>query len=130
MLWISVIIAVFLLAGASYVLQARWKKHRLSGVAKKRTLLRLQQLDVIHDLHRRVLEADSILDAALGELGYTGSMADKLRKAEKYIVDLEAVWRAHKVRNRIAHEPGMQLTENQAQLATSSLVRATKRFCS
>ena len=55
------------------------------------------------DPQRRVLEAEKILDQALKILGFSGSMADKLRVAGPRFSDVQKVWDAHKLRNKIAH---------------------------
>ena len=56
-------------------------------------------------------------------------MGDKLRRAGKYIPDLDDVWRAHKLRNRIAHEPGLTLSYRDVESALAALEKAVLRFC-
>ena len=51
-----------------------------------------------------VLEADKLLDYVLGKYGYQGSLGEKLKKASKLFSDLNGVWEAHKLRNKLAHE--------------------------
>ncbi|MFH1284369.1 MAG: hypothetical protein ABIH78_02150 [Candidatus Peregrinibacteria bacterium] len=51
-----------------------------------------------------VMDADKILDYALLRKGFEGSLGEKLRTAGPRFTDLDGVWRAHKLRNRIAHE--------------------------
>lgn len=52
-----------------------------------------------------IIEADIILEELLSELGYAGvSVGDKLKGAPSSFRTIEQAWRAHSVRNRIAHE--------------------------
>ena len=80
------------------------------------------------DPARRVLETEKVLDGILNSLGYEGSLADKLRRGGARLPDIEAIWAAHKLRNRIAHEPGITVTEKEAQLAVGAFARVIRRF--
>ena len=52
-----------------------------------------------------ILSADKLLDKALKESGITGeTMGDRLKQADKLLENINGVWAAHKLRNRIAHE--------------------------
>lgn len=51
-----------------------------------------------------IMEADKLLHYVLKKHGFDGTVADCLKKSEKYLADKEAVWFAHKLRNRLAHE--------------------------
>lgn len=54
-----------------------------------------------------IIEADIILEELLSELGYAGtSVGDKLKSAPSSFRTIEQAWRAHNVRNRIAHDGG------------------------
>lgn len=53
---------------------------------------------------KAILDADKILDKTLEIMGYQGSVAEKLKKAKTRFSNNNAVWRAHKLRNKIAHE--------------------------
>mgnify|MGYP001560337156 CR=1 FL=1 len=64
-----------------------------------------------------IIEADKMLDELLVVLGYQGaSLGDRLLAVEKGdMLSLDEAWEAHKYRNRIAHETGMQVTEREAK---------------
>lgn len=51
-----------------------------------------------------VLDADKLLDYALSKKGFAGSVGEKLKAAGPRFSDLDGVWRAHKLRNHVAHE--------------------------
>jgi len=127
--WLFLVIVIVGLAAYGVWLRKKWRRNRLNSSAKDRAVRRLAQLSTLQDPHRRVLEADAILEATLTDLGYTGTMADKLKKAGRYIPGLNDVWRAHKLRNRIAHEPGTIVAERDIDEAVLALKRAVEKFC-
>ena len=52
-----------------------------------------------------ILSADKLLDKALKESGVPGeTMGDRLKQSDRLLQDINGVWAAHKMRNRIAHE--------------------------
>ena len=75
-----------------------------------------------------IIEADSILDDLLKEIGYEGeTVAEKLRAAG----DGEAIgwaWEAHKMRNKIAHEGGTDITQREAKRIIELYERVFKKF--
>lgn len=76
-----------------------------------------------------VSEADKLLDAALQAINLPGErMADRLKAAEgRWGREFSnEVWRAHKLRNQLAHEVGMQLAPGQAKIAVSTFQRALR----
>ncbi|MBI3632702.1 MAG: hypothetical protein HY226_00240 [Candidatus Vogelbacteria bacterium] len=67
-----------------------------------------------------LIDADKLLEVALKLEGYEGeSIGDRLKTAESMgsFVALQDAWEAHKVRNRIAHESGFELTKREARRA-------------
>ncbi len=75
-----------------------------------------------------IIEADNILDNILKEIGYEGeTLGDRLKSAG----DSESVqqaWEAHKVRNAIAHEGGVELTQREAKRVIGLYESVFKRF--
>jgi len=64
-----------------------------------------------------ILEADSMLDSMLEEMGYRGEgVGEKLKSAEiSDFTTLDSAWEAHKVRNAIAHQDaGFLITKREA----------------
>lgn len=97
---------------------------KLSGASLKRVQQAWSHVESLQDPVRKVMEADKVLDLALGELGYSGSVADKLKKAGPRIKNLQSVWDAHKLRNTLAHETGAHVDQSAADRAISSLRKA------
>lgn len=57
-----------------------------------------------------IFEADKLLDYALKARGYSGdTMGERLKSANRSFMNSNAVWQAHKLRNRLAHEQNVQL---------------------
>lgn len=64
-----------------------------------------------------IIEADKIIDKILVLKDYKGeSMAERMTSIDKNeLKSIELLWEAHKIRNRIAHQPGFKLDYNQAK---------------
>jgi len=74
-----------------------------------------------------VIDADKLLDKALIEMGIPGkTMGDRLKKTGDKFSNLNSVWRAHKLRNAIAHESGFEISHKQAANALSVYKQALK----
>ncbi len=102
-IWIAIgsliVLAALVLAGVV------WKTRRrgMSAAAKAKVEKALQLAMNQQDSVRRVWAMDTVLDLTLGELGFGGSLGDKLKKAGPRIPNIQAVWEAHKLRNQLAH---------------------------
>jgi hypothetical protein len=127
MTWLYILLAVIMVLGAVFLLRPRGKK--LSAQDKQELLRHWDRVRSQQDPHRRVLDADAVIAQLLGKLGYQGSMADKLKRAAKQVPDLNAVWAAHKLRNRIAHEPGAAVADAEADRAVRALEKVLRKFC-
>ena len=72
-----------------------------------------------------VISADKLLDQAMREVGVTGeSMGERLKNAKSRFRNNDSVWRAHKLRNRIAHEGNITISNQQTQGALGSFKQA------
>ena len=74
-----------------------------------------------------IIEGDKLLDKAMVEMGISGkTMGDRLKKAGGRFTNLNAVWRAHKLRNMIAHESDVEISYKQAFNALAVYKQALK----
>ena len=74
-----------------------------------------------------VIEADKLLDKAMIEMGIPGkTMGERLKKCGDRFTHLNAVWRAHKLRNAIAHETDLEIGYKQASNALAIYKQALK----
>ena len=74
-----------------------------------------------------IIDGDKLLDKAMVEMGIPGkTMGDRLKRAGDKFTQLDAVWRAHKIRNMIAHESDFELSYRQAANALAIYKQALK----
>lgn len=74
-----------------------------------------------------VIDADKLMDEALKKRNYHGkTMGERLVAAQHDISDNDAVWYAHKLRNRLVHEPTMRLRKNEAKNALAGFRQGLK----
>ncbi len=70
-----------------------------------------------NDWKMAIIESDIILEEMLEKMGYIGdTIANKLKQIEKSdFQTVEKAWKAHKVRNRIAHDPNFVLNKKETE---------------
>lgn len=74
-----------------------------------------------------IINGDKLLDKALIEMGAPGkTMGDRLKREGGRFTNLNAVWRAHKMRNAIAHEADYEVSYKQAYNALQVYKQALK----
>jgi hypothetical protein len=127
-----IVIDALLIAGFVYALVKGWdyrppieiqekpKKPRTLRRAvfeeRWRRVLKRASLASPDSLRMAVVEADSLVNDVLGQLGFEGKhMADRLvnLNPDEYAT-LNALWRAHRVRNDLVHTPGFFLSPEDA----------------
>lgn len=73
------------------------------------------------DARMLVIEADSIADLALQRLGYSGTdMGERMKSLSPTYPHTEKFWELHKLRNNLAHQPGMQVDIKELESAIHS----------
>jgi hypothetical protein len=71
--------------------------------------------------HMAVINADKLLDSALKDKGVRGSnMGERLKNSSQSFTNLNSIWTAHKLRNRIAHEDNVTVSDEQARRALNT----------
>ena len=74
-----------------------------------------------------ILNADKLLDRALVEMGVPGkTMGERLKRIPSKFTDINGVWRVHKLRNALAHEPDFEVSWRQASNALRIYKQALK----
>ncbi|MEX0881274.1 MAG: hypothetical protein WEC17_00040 [Candidatus Saccharimonadales bacterium] len=69
-----------------------------------------------------VIDADKLLDEALKRKGYKGkTMGERLVAAQRALSNNDGIWYAHKLRNRLVHEPSVRLRKNDAKNALAGI---------
>jgi len=118
--------------------KAREYSEALSGEAagKKRTVKVWKEIVAnleSGDPARRkyaVIEADKVLDELLKMSGYHGEdMGERLKQiTSAQLSNIEDIWQAHKVRNRIAHESDFQVGASDAERIIDAYGRAFRQL--
>ena len=126
--WIAIGLLVIAAAVVLLGVYAKTRKRGMSGGSKEKVEKALRQAIAQQDPVRRVLAADSVLDLALTELGFNGSLGDKLQKAGPRIPNIQAVWDAHKLRNRLAHEHDANASPAETDRAVRVLEHAVRHL--
>lgn len=83
------------------------------------------------DWRRAILEADSLLEEIIEKVGYEGkTFGERLSRIHPaQFQNLDGLWEAHKVRNRIAHESGhYSLSKEQTDLVLALFQKALKEL--
>ena len=77
-----------------------------------------------------IISADSLIDKILGLSGYHGEgLGDRLKQIEPSDLDsLNDLWEAHKIRNRIAHEPDLHLSRDESLRALHRYEKTLKEL--
>lgn len=74
-----------------------------------------------------ILNADKLVDQALHDCGVAGNtMGERMKTAKSKWSRADAIWEAHKLRNRIAHETDITVSYDQARRALAGFKRALK----
>lgn len=83
--------------------------------------------DDVSTQYMAILSADKLLDKALKILRYKGeTMGERMTSASRVFSKREAVWAAHKMRNRIAHEDSVKISIGLTKRALTSFKKALK----
>lgn len=85
------------------------------------------EVNETHSLAMAVIGADKLVDRAMQELNIPGkTMGDRLKSAPKRFSDINGLWAAHKLRNKLAHEVNFQVDKRTVAQAIASFKRALK----
>jgi hypothetical protein len=106
----------------------RYRSRRLRGRQLSRIEREWNVIERLQDPAKKIMEADKILDEALRLLDYQGSLGEKLKKAGPRFSNLDALWRAHKLRNRLAHELRMEVSAQQSSEAIGAFRKALREL--
>ena len=76
----------------------------------------------VQDLAFAIIEADKLVDTILESGGFPGdTMAERMKRiSEHELPSIEALWSAHKLRNKIVHDAGFEVGEGEAREALRS----------
>jgi hypothetical protein len=121
-------LAVLALITVVTVTTIAFQRERISPQDRGQLLRQWKHVETVSDPGRRVLEAEKVVDGLLTALHCTGSFGDKLKAAGPLLGDVESLWKAHKVRNRLAHEAGFSVSDEESRRAVAAFERTLMRF--
>jgi hypothetical protein len=81
------------------------------------------------ELKNAVIEADKLVDHTMKIQGYAGqTFAERLKKAQVNLSQSlnNEIWQGHKIRNQIAHEQGIAISNSDLKSAATKLLSYTK----
>jgi hypothetical protein len=83
-------------------------------------------------LKSAINDADKLFDFVMQQLGFSGhTMGDRLKSGRSRFANYstyDAVWRAHKLRNSLAHDFGFDLVVSQAKEALADFERGLREL--
>lgn len=82
------------------------------------------------NLKLAVVEADKLIDDILKRMGLPGAdIGERLKQIEKQEVkSVDKIWATHDVRNKIIHQPSLNLTQEEAEMAVGNIEEALKEL--
>ncbi len=110
---IITIILIFVIADVlivAYIIFRRYHR-KMSDETIKEIQVKWKHIIREKDVRHAIMDADKLLDYALKNMGYKGSLGAKLKKAPFLFKNINDVWSAHKVRNNIAHKMNYMVDE-------------------
>ncbi len=116
------ILAIIMVAYVAWTINKR--KNQLSEADQKYFRKIIKNIDENSHVNHQILDADKLLDKLLSKRGIEGSLGEKLKKSKALFTNIDQVWSAHKLRNRIAHEIGVTVTKSEATNALRSFKKA------
>jgi len=121
---ILLVIAALVVAFGLYVLL--YRKQRLSQGDTKKVKENWSKILTQADSQpeQAILNADKLLDFVLKKAGFHGTLGEKMKAAKSVFSDNNAIWSAHKLRNRIAHEVDVKLSPQMTKGALSAYKKA------
>lgn len=98
-------------------------RYRSSWLKIERQLAKDQE----SSYHLVILNADKLLDQALRQRGIKGTtMGERMKAAHDKWSNANHIWGAHKIRNRIAHEPDVRIGYDDTRRALAAYKQALK----
>jgi len=103
-------------------------KSRTKKLSKKDSRIIKAELKKIDNLsnEEKIVTMDKLLDYALGKIGKTGTMHEKLKESGMVFGDINGVFKAHRLRNKIAHEVSVNVLGQEYKEAFKTYTKALK----
>lgn len=126
--WLFLIILLVFVPASVFLTAIKFRKPTLAK--QDQTFLREMWKTVerkkLNSPQEAVLEAEKIVSEALKLMGFDDSFAGQLKRNSYFFSDLSGLWRAHKLRNKIAHELGFIPSGREVDRSLNQFQRALK----
>lgn len=106
MMWLFLLLVLAVLCAGVVIAGMRRRRLKVPMALRRVIQKQWQHVHSIDDPEKRLMEAEKVLHHALRSTGLEGTFGDILKRIGPRIRNVDAVWSAHKLRNRLAHEPG------------------------
>ncbi|MDO8468367.1 MAG: hypothetical protein Q7S29_01255 [Candidatus Peribacter sp.] len=130
MLWFFLLIGFALLSLGFVIWMSLRRRTKIPALRKAHFREAWNAVIEINDHSRRVIEAEKVCDAVLKALDYTGTFAEKLQQAGPRLKNIDDIWNAHRLRNRIAHEMNIRVSAAQSDRALQAFAQIVHQFLS
>ena len=112
------------------IMQGRGSGKRLDTERYRSNWIKIERLlvkDQEASYHLAILNADKLLDQALKQCGTKGAtMGERMKSSQAVWTNANNIWSAHKIRNRIAHEPDVHVRYDEARQALAAYKQGLK----
>ncbi len=126
-----ILFGILTLLGILMVVYVAWSQHGRKKVPERvvrRVRSEWKHMLSMSDPSRRVLEAEKVADGLLKDMGYPGSFGERLKAVGPRFKNIDKIWGAHKLRNRIAHETGINVSDREADRAVHTFAGILSSF--
>jgi len=130
MIYVVLIVLVVAIVVLWLVTRGLSKKYALSEADRRRVQESWAQVEEMLDGGKEtqaIMEADKLLNFVLERKGVAGeNLGERLKNGKSLFKDIDAAWRAHKVRNQIAHDMDIKVASHQARQTLNLFKRTLK----
>src|SRR3972149_10094461 len=105
-------------------------RHVLTSQAKETVKIKWQEIEDLVKLGKPsnykndIISADKLLYFVLGEIGFSGTLGERMIAAKDKFSNSGGIWGAHKLRNRIVHEIEHEMFHHEAREAIGQYKKA------
>ncbi len=126
---------VFLIAAGLIILGSlmtyiAWSNNGLNKNYYKKRWSQIEQTSKNGDsgLRVAVIDGDKLVDQALKDRRIRGNTMGERMKQASYMKSIDNLWTAHKLRNKLVHEPDVKLKKSTALSALSAYKKSLKEL--
>jgi len=112
-----------------YVVLQLAKSNRSDVVRNRQNWQRVKSIASGSEPQYAIIEADKVFDQALKQRRFKGeTMGDRLRSAKPSIKNINDVWSAHKLRNKLVHETDAKISKKELSSAIASFEKGLRNL--